>query len=128
MLLTVCSIDTHAYPPRHLHRVPTPDNPCVWKVIVSPKSQKLLTPFLLRLEMYHTVLLAVYVLLGLLFKTACFPWAHISCQVASLPTSMSVLNHSFCHLSHCFPLFSTVLFFLGDLAQASPLEFHSRLS
>ena len=75
--------------------------------------------------MYHTVVLAIYVLLGLLLKIACFPWAHISCQVASLPISMSVLSHSFCHFPHCFPLFPTILFFLGDLAQASPLEFHS---
>ena len=128
MLLTCMQYRHTCIPPRYLHRVPTPENPCMWKVIVSPKNQKLLTPFLLRLEVYHTVLLAICVLLGLLLKITCFPWAPISCQVASLPTSMPVLNHSFCHLSHCFPLFPTNLFFLGDLAQASSLEFHSLLS
>lgn len=104
MLLTCIWYRHTCIPPRYLHRVPTPDSPYMWKVIVSPKNQKLLTPFLFRLEMYHTVLLAIYVLLGLLLKIACFPRAHISCQGASLPISMSVLSHSFCHLPHCFPL------------------------
>lgn len=76
------------------------------------------------------ILLVIYVLLGLLLKFACFLWAHISQQVASLPISCPCSIYFLCfkHFPHSFPLLPFILFFLGDLAQVFLLEFHPWLT